>query len=235
MIKTVTLGTSLTEYELTRKRVKNINLRITPDGTIKVSAPPRVSEKTIESFIISKEHFILKALEKSAAKDRIRPVSFSEGEVFTALGEKCALHFELGRKKPQRSDGILTLFVKDDTSESRKKAYEKWERECAETLTVPYIEKALADFASFGIPTPVIKYRRMVSRWGSCQTRDAVITLNIFLSALPPECAEYVVYHEFTHLLEANHSDAFYGKLSVFIPDWKQRRNKMKKYSAVGR
>ena len=38
MTHTVTAGDRKITYELTRKKVKNINLRIKPDGTVHVSA-----------------------------------------------------------------------------------------------------------------------------------------------------------------------------------------------------
>lgn len=52
------------EYELERKKVKNINLRIKPDLTVYVSANRRVSKKYIDSFVLKKADFILNALEK---------------------------------------------------------------------------------------------------------------------------------------------------------------------------
>jgi predicted metal-dependent hydrolase len=65
----------------------------------------------------------------------------------------------------------------------------------------------------------------MVSRWGSCQPRENILCFNTALIEAPVECIEYVVAHEFTHFLEANHSKSFYNKLEKIIPDWKQRRN----------
>lgn len=52
------------EYELERKKVKNINLRIKPDLTVYVSANKRVSKKYIDAFVLKKADFILNALEK---------------------------------------------------------------------------------------------------------------------------------------------------------------------------
>ena len=48
--KLVLDGRMLT-YELERKQVKNINLRIRPDGSIYVSAPRRMPESMIEAFV----------------------------------------------------------------------------------------------------------------------------------------------------------------------------------------
>ena len=52
------------KYILERKQVKNINLRVRPDGIIKVSASPRVDASQIDDFVLSKAEFILKALKR---------------------------------------------------------------------------------------------------------------------------------------------------------------------------
>ena len=51
-------------YELHRKRVKNMNLRVTTSGVVRVSASPSVPLHTIESFIIRHRAFIEKALQR---------------------------------------------------------------------------------------------------------------------------------------------------------------------------
>lgn len=55
-------------YELHRKRVKNMNLRVTTNGVVRVSASPRVPLGMIEEFICRHRAFIEKALQNR--KDR---------------------------------------------------------------------------------------------------------------------------------------------------------------------
>ena len=55
-------------YELYRKRVKNMNLRVTTSGVVRVSASPRVPLGMIEEFICRHRAFIEKALHNR--KDR---------------------------------------------------------------------------------------------------------------------------------------------------------------------
>ena len=62
--RTVCAGEKKIKYILERKQVKNINLRVRPDGIVKVSASPRVDESQIDDFVLSKAEFILKALER---------------------------------------------------------------------------------------------------------------------------------------------------------------------------
>ena len=51
-------------YELHRKRVKNMNLRVTASGVVRVSASPRVPLGMIEEFICRHRVFIEKALQR---------------------------------------------------------------------------------------------------------------------------------------------------------------------------
>ena len=51
-------------YELHRKRVKNMNLRVTTSGVVRVSASPRVPLEMIEEFIYRHRTFVEKALQR---------------------------------------------------------------------------------------------------------------------------------------------------------------------------
>ena len=52
------------EYLLTRKQVKNINLRVKSEGKVYVSANQNVPVEYIDDFIKSKQTYIIRALEK---------------------------------------------------------------------------------------------------------------------------------------------------------------------------
>ena len=88
----------------------------------------------------------------------------------------------------------------------------------------PYYEKQ-------GIKHPEIKFRKMVSRWGSCHTKKGILTFSTNLMYAPAECIEYVVWHEFTHFLQPNHSTRFYDELAKVCPNWKECRKKLKEIS----
>ena len=56
-------------YELTRKPVKNINLRVKEDGSLRISASPRVSVKRVEEFIVSEQAFIRRAQQRISERE----------------------------------------------------------------------------------------------------------------------------------------------------------------------
>ena len=62
MIQRITLKGQEIQYDLERKSVKNINLRIKPDQTIYMSVNDTITQETIDDFLQSKADFILKAL-----------------------------------------------------------------------------------------------------------------------------------------------------------------------------
>ena len=69
MKKTIILNGRKIEYELTRKRVKNINLRVRSDG-VHVSAGRLVPLAVIESFMRNNAEYILRALDKMQSREQ---------------------------------------------------------------------------------------------------------------------------------------------------------------------
>lgn len=55
------------EYELTRKTVKNLNLRVRADGTVHVSAPRRTPLSEVDGFVAGRAAWIARARERLAA------------------------------------------------------------------------------------------------------------------------------------------------------------------------
>ena len=95
-------------------------------------------------------------------------------------------------------------------------------------LILNICESVYPYYGARGINYPQIKFRKMVSRWGSCQPQKGILTFSTNLMYVTADCIEYVVHHEFTHFLQANHSAAFYEELEKVCPNWRTYRNKLK-------
>ena len=73
-----------------------------------------------------------------------------------------------------------------------------------------------------------IRTRNMKTKWGTCNCRERRIWLNLQLVKWPLSCLEYIIVHEFTHLLERGHNKRFYALLDGYLPDWRKQRKILK-------
>ena len=221
------------EYTLERKKVKNLNLRIRRDGSVYVSANKSVPLDYIENFLRSKSDFISKAVEhySEIVSRKESPKKYVDGESFRVLGHDLRLKVLRGAKNEVKSDGVfITLRMKDPfDTEMKERVFRKWlTTVCRETVT-KLCEAVYPKFRKYGIDFPEIKFRNMVSRWGSCMPGRKTLTFSYALATVPVACIEYVVMHEFTHFLHLNHSPDFYRQLAVFMPDWRERKKLLEK------
>lgn len=219
------------EYTLVRKKVKNINLRIHPDGTISVSASPRISVQAIEKFINSQNEYILKALSKFSKKRKweITEKKYVTGESFYLLGRQLRLTVkESSRNHITEDDVYLTLECKNpENYVLKKRLIEKFFTQKCHEIFSHLIDKNYPLFQKYGIKYPTLKIRGMKSRWGSCMPAKNQITLNSSLIHFSERCIDYVVIHEFCHFRYPNHSRDFYSFMSVLMPDWKERKKEI--------
>lgn len=82
-----------------------------------------------------------------------------------------------------------------------------------------------------GVPFPQVKLRRMKSQWGNCHYRQGYITLNTALARCPEALRDYVALHELVHFLHPDHGPGFYAAMDLRMPDWRQRRQELKRYA----
>lgn len=60
-------------------------------------------------------------------------------------------------------------------------------------------------------PTTVRWVSNQNARWGSCSSADRSIRLSDRLKGMPAYVVDYVLLHELAHLIEPNHSKAFWA------------------------
>ncbi|NPV77748.1 MAG: M48 family metallopeptidase, partial [Anaerolineae bacterium] len=67
-----------------------------------------------------------------------------------------------------------------------------------------------------------IKITSAKTRWGSCSAKGTV-SFPWRLVMAPVPVIDYVVVHELVHILEKNHSRAFWNKVRAIMPDYQQK------------
>ncbi|MEG1923581.1 MAG: SprT family zinc-dependent metalloprotease [Clostridia bacterium] len=76
------------EYELIRKNIKNVYIKIMPNEKIRITAPINMSIDSIENIIEKKSKWIYNTLEKLKHKDKKIIHKYIDGELFYYLGNK---------------------------------------------------------------------------------------------------------------------------------------------------
>ena len=168
-------------YELTRKKVKNLNIRVREDGTVAVSVPLRTSAETADRFVAERAQWVQEARERARRRAAWGAQPLPDRE--TALAYFTAM-----------SDKVYPAFA-----------------------------------GVLGGQKPILKVRSMTSCWGVCCPGKRRITLALQLYNQPPAAQIYVVVHEYCHFLQPNHSPAFWAEVEKLLPDWKARRELLKK------
>lgn len=69
--------------------------------------------------------------------------------------------------------------------------------------------------------------RNQSTRWGSCSARNN-LNFNYRILYLDPDLADYIIVHEICHLFELNHSADFWKLVARQIPDYRERRKKLR-------
>ena len=208
--------------KIVRKDVKNITLKVRPNGEAILTAPKTASDEHIK-FIIKKRAKWIAQKRAFFASFRTPEKEYVSGEDFKYLGRSYRLKVVQSKEervKLQR--GYLELFVKDKSDIKRKeKLVYEWYHEKA----MLYFFNILQEFSKI-VKQDIksVKIRQMKTRWGSCNPYKSYINLNIELIKKSKSCIEYVVFHELAHLLYPNHSKKFYDYLALYMPDWQKRK-----------
>lgn len=229
-IRSIVLEGIEIQYTLTRKSVKNVNLRIDAAGNVKVSASRRVPVEYIEGFLRQKQELIVNAVRRAEKNSQQKPPQaermFADGEQLTILGNRYEIKVVQDRAEHIGFHGEYLQFSVKDPADThhRELMYEKWLRTYRLEVYEAICHQVHEKFRHYGVEYPVIKVRRMTSRWGSCQPCKGVVTLNSRLIETPPGCIEYVVMHEFCHFIHPDHSKAFHALMTSLMPDWRQRK-----------
>jgi predicted metal-dependent hydrolase len=222
------------QIEVEYRQVKTLRMTIyppgagdsPPEGRIRVSAPLCTSRQFIQKFAASKADWI----EKHRARFRKNPAGSGlprDRELFYIWGRPYRLELieRQGRPRIDAGGGRMLMFVRPgDGLEARRKLLDRWYRrllkEAASRLVPPWA-------ARIGVSVQRIYYRKMKSRWGSCNYTKKTIRLNTELAKRPPQCLEYVILHELVHILEPSHNRNFYQLMDKHLPAWKIIRRQM--------
>ncbi len=218
--------------EVRRKAIKNLHIIVLPpSGAVRVSAPLKMSDDAVRMAVASRLLWIKKQQRSFENQAREPAREMLSGESHYLWGKRYLLEVlpTRGKHRVEVEHRKIKLFVRPNTDLKNQIAV-------IETFYRNELKREIAKLLvkwqpQMGVIAKRFGVKKMKTLWGSCNTDTASIWLNLELAKKPPECLEYVVVHELTHLLERHHNARFMAHMDNFLPNWqiiKQRLNDLK-------
>jgi predicted metal-dependent hydrolase len=230
-IRTKKIRVSDFTVNIIRKEIKNIHLSVyPPQGNVRVSVPSDTTNEKIRLLVISKLAWIRTQQKKFLTQQRQEKRKFVSGETHYLFGTKFRLKVINFTSKPKiiKKNDILEMYISKRSSiKMRNQLFEKFYRNELEKILPTFVEK----WSKKVMATPnEVRIRKMKTRWGTCNSDDKRIWLNLELAKKPKICISYVVLHEVIHLIEKKHSEKFIGILGSLMPNWNAIRDELNVY-----
>ena len=218
------MSTKLIQVDaLIRTKRKTISISISPQGNVVVRAPQNCPMSYIETILKKREQWIILHKQRVLSRSNINQNLFTFREILF-----CGMTYTVSLSNSVKSPTLYgeSFFIPFKTKPDRvPKVLEKWLRSCAESI----IQQRLNYFANLMQLAPLgFRLGNTKSSWGSC-SKSNIITINWRCVMLPPNLLDYVVVHELSHMLEFNHSHAFWEIVRSILPDVKYRKSELKK------
>lgn len=192
---------------------RNTYIRVKKDMTIHVTTNKFTSDRSILKLIEDNYEKIVKMIEAQETKK-------SNNEGFFYLGKKYDIVY---------AEWCSISFGEDKVFLNKNFDIDKWYKEQAKELFQEHFDVMYEKF-SRRIPYPDLRIRKMKSRWGVCNVRTHVITLNLELIKRDTKYLDYVIVHELSHLIHGDHSTAFWKLVGENMPSYKKYREEMKEF-----
>ncbi|SDY34860.1 M48 family metallopeptidase [Nitrosomonas sp. Nm58] len=228
--RSVKLADRIIAYTLVRRNRKTVGLRINREG-LTVSVPLQATLSSIERVLHNKAGWVIGNLDAWKEKRIIQP-EWCPNSTFWLLGDPYRLALtgldklqmvSQDNKVDQVQEIPSSLAVL--TSCQIEKFVMAWYRKQA----MAHMSERVALYADkLGVPLPRLRLSSARTRWGSCSSHGTVC-LNWRLIQLAIPLVDYVVAHELSHLIEMNHSSAFWKVVESIYPDYRQAQVELKK------
>ncbi|SEL20046.1 hypothetical protein SAMN05216387_10697 [Nitrosovibrio tenuis] len=230
-VRRVSLNGKEVAYTLMRCKRKTIGMRV--DGTgLTVRIPTRESLRWVESVLQNKADWIVKKLDEWTQR-KPRGPEWEEGAVFPLLGEPWQLvptpngsaQLVPAAKNIKAEQAQLQLSLPSVlTAQQIERIVMNWYRSHALAC---FSERIALYAPRLGVELPRLRLSYARTLWGSCTSRG-VVRLNWRLIQKPLHLVDYVVAHELSHLIEMNHSSAFWQTVERVYPNYAAARKELK-------
>ncbi|NLB53112.1 MAG: M48 family metallopeptidase [Syntrophomonadaceae bacterium] len=219
------------EIDVIKKDIKNMHLSVLPPmGKVRISAPLNASDDAIRLFAVTKIGWIKKQIEKYENQPRQAEREYVSGESHYIWGRRYILEIRYNNKANNveiKGSKIFLSVREKSTPKQRERVMNEWYRnELKKRIPVLIDEWEQI----IGVKATSWGVRNMKTRWGTCNTKEKRIWINLQLAKKPVYCLEYIIVHELVHLLEKNHTTVFVEYMDKFLPNWRITKEELNSF-----
>lgn len=217
---------SFLDYSIVRSGRKTVALSVDKNGRLIVRAPYGFPDERIDEIVKEKSSWIEK--HSSAAEKR----SEHRRERLSRPPEALPLFGELRAVSHAEPYGYIDGVIHIPGNMTLEELLPYLRRLYARIAKEYLIPKVWLAAGEMGMDISAVRINSAGTRWGSCSARKSV-NLSWKLIAADPELIDYVIVHELCHTVHMDHSDAFWELVARFIPDHKERRDRLAEMQRV--
>lgn len=198
-------------------RARSYRLSIPHSGGPLLTLPPHGKWHEAEAFLLRHHNWLAARIKRAP-----EVTSFGHGGTVPLRGVDHRIVGTgriRGRVEVAEEDGEKLLLVPGDPAHQARRLTDWLKDEAQADLTA----RTAIHAAQLGVTVKSVKMRSQSSRWGSCSS-SGNINYNWRLVLAPPFVLDYVAAHEVAHLLEMNHSAAFWATVQRTLPDMERGR-----------
>ncbi|WP_456485201.1 M48 family metallopeptidase [Hydrogenimonas sp.] len=202
--------------------MKNITLKITPDGKVRLAAPLHILASEALGFLQKKESWVQKKILQRKTYARSNPQKVNDGASIWYLGKPYPLKLKPAARNHISFEGDEFHFHFSDIN-AFERAIERFYKRAAQK----FISQRVAQWSEkMGLYPNEIGYRRYKSRWGCCKADNSLV-FNTALMRYDARLVDYVVIHELAHIRHKHHRPSFWRLVERFEPEWKTLRKRL--------
>ncbi len=146
--------------------------------------------------------------------------ALADGETFNLRGQPCLISRDGPGRRAVLEAGEPQVLRVPGLAESADKRVVRFLRKQAELDLCAAVERHCS---RLHVTAQRVAVKDTRTRWGSC-TADGRLAFSWRLVMAPASVLDYVAAHECAHLLEMNHSKAFWAHVETCCPNWKRER-----------
>lgn len=194
-----------------KKTNRNTYIRVKKDLVIYVTTNIFTRDRDIQKLLDENYQSVVKMIKNQYQKNE-------SNEGFHYLGRKYDIIYV---------DGLAFSLGDEKVFINKSFDIDTWYKKQAKLIFKQHLDTVYHEY-SRKIPYPGLRIRKMTSRWGVCNTKLKVITLNLELIKRDLKYLDYVIVHELSHLLEGNHSSKFWSLVEENCPNYKEIKKEMR-------